>query len=289
MHGHLKDVLRDYGPVYNFWLFSFERYNGILGNQPNNNRSIEPQLLQHFINNNQAYSFDFLKEFEDNFNTVGMRDIHLLGSVSDTIDVPEAVVELPSRCKPGVFDAQQLEFVLALYLKLNPEIGHAVPNSTYLQYHSLTICGKVYGSSEKRDTHSPFIAMAHWDEGIYGPPPTTLPNATHPDSRFRPIKVHYYVKANFSKYVGTECHAEEILLLYVSWYFPHENQEFIGKPAQVWCQDFFERPGPHSFIPVDLVVCHSAHCVREIIANESVLVIVPLVEYIMMAEHQVST
>ena len=32
MHTHLVECIMDYGPVYAFWLFSFERYNGILGN-----------------------------------------------------------------------------------------------------------------------------------------------------------------------------------------------------------------------------------------------------------------
>ena len=49
MHCHLREVLLDYGPVYSYWLFSFVRYNGILGSQPTNNRSIEAQLMQRFI------------------------------------------------------------------------------------------------------------------------------------------------------------------------------------------------------------------------------------------------
>ena len=40
LHGHLKEVINDFGSVYEFWLFSFERYNGILGNQPHNNVSL---------------------------------------------------------------------------------------------------------------------------------------------------------------------------------------------------------------------------------------------------------
>ena len=44
MHGHLSECIKDYGPLHVFWLFSFERYNGLLGAQPNNNRSIEMQL-----------------------------------------------------------------------------------------------------------------------------------------------------------------------------------------------------------------------------------------------------
>lgn len=31
LHCHLVDCILDFGPVYSFWLFSFERYNGILG------------------------------------------------------------------------------------------------------------------------------------------------------------------------------------------------------------------------------------------------------------------
>ena len=32
MHCYLADCVRDFGPIYGFWLFSFERYNGLLEN-----------------------------------------------------------------------------------------------------------------------------------------------------------------------------------------------------------------------------------------------------------------
>ena len=38
LHCHLRKVLMDYGPVFGFWLFSFERYNGHLGSTYTNNR-----------------------------------------------------------------------------------------------------------------------------------------------------------------------------------------------------------------------------------------------------------
>ena len=34
--------------MHSFWLFPFERYNGILEGQPTNNRSIELQLMRRF-------------------------------------------------------------------------------------------------------------------------------------------------------------------------------------------------------------------------------------------------
>ena len=38
----------DFGPVYSFWCYSFERYNGILGGYQTNNRSISVQVMRKF-------------------------------------------------------------------------------------------------------------------------------------------------------------------------------------------------------------------------------------------------
>ena len=52
MHWHLAACLREFGPIHSFWLFPFERYNGILEDQPSNNRSIEMQLMRRFQSDN---------------------------------------------------------------------------------------------------------------------------------------------------------------------------------------------------------------------------------------------
>ena len=43
---HHVDCIRDYGPLYSFWCFSFERYNGILGSYHKNNHNIG-KLVQY--------------------------------------------------------------------------------------------------------------------------------------------------------------------------------------------------------------------------------------------------
>ena len=48
LHCHLKECIQDYGPPYAFWVYAFERCNGYLGQYPNNNKSIETQLMTHF-------------------------------------------------------------------------------------------------------------------------------------------------------------------------------------------------------------------------------------------------
>lgn len=57
LHSHLKDCMLDYGPVYAFWCFSFERLNGILGEYHNNNRNIEVQVMRHFQQGQQLCGF----------------------------------------------------------------------------------------------------------------------------------------------------------------------------------------------------------------------------------------
>ena len=50
LHLHYAQCLKDYGPCYGYWLFSFERYNGILGKYHTNRKSIEIQLMRTFLN-----------------------------------------------------------------------------------------------------------------------------------------------------------------------------------------------------------------------------------------------
>ena len=49
LHAHIRECVEDYGPVQSFWLFSYERFNGMLGKQPHNNKSIEVQVMRRFM------------------------------------------------------------------------------------------------------------------------------------------------------------------------------------------------------------------------------------------------
>ena len=49
MSCYLRECVEDYDPLTNFCLFAFKRFNVILGKLPNNNPSIERQMMRHFI------------------------------------------------------------------------------------------------------------------------------------------------------------------------------------------------------------------------------------------------
>jgi hypothetical protein len=59
LHLHLKECILDYGPLYAFWCFPFERYNGMLGNFPTNLRHIEPQLMKKCLMLQELHSHNF--------------------------------------------------------------------------------------------------------------------------------------------------------------------------------------------------------------------------------------
>lgn len=51
LHLHLKGTYLDFGPSHAFWCFPFERYNGILGSFPTNNKAVEIQYIRKFLTN----------------------------------------------------------------------------------------------------------------------------------------------------------------------------------------------------------------------------------------------
>ena len=49
LYGKVKQCVLNYGPVYGFWCFPFERFNGILGSFQKNWISPELQMFRKFL------------------------------------------------------------------------------------------------------------------------------------------------------------------------------------------------------------------------------------------------
>lgn len=62
LHLHLRECFYDYGPPHAFWCYAFERYNGMLGNFPNNQKNIEPQLMKKCLILQELHSKGFPSE-----------------------------------------------------------------------------------------------------------------------------------------------------------------------------------------------------------------------------------
>jgi len=62
MHCRLKECIFDVSPLYSFWCFSFERYNGILEKMQKSWNAPELQLIIHKFSNLQTLAADILPQ-----------------------------------------------------------------------------------------------------------------------------------------------------------------------------------------------------------------------------------
>ena len=275
MHGHLRDVIKDFGPIQEFWLYSFERFNGILGNQPSNNKNIEPQLMQRFLNDNMAQSFHYVtpEEFNDQFQPLldSVSTSKVTGSLLDRLESSNSM-QLPTKYVRGVLSCNEQDYLKQLYSKVVNTQSPVYVNSIYQKYQSITLNGREYRSSGNQAS-KPVVVQATWNEGLYGNPPTTLPSNTLVPSSHRPVNIHYFMQTFYTINNSTV----SVVYAYVSWFFPHPDRFVVGKPAELWCRSHYEVFGLHSFLPINHLVSRCAYGIKEL-NNEQLLVTVPLVE-----------
>ena len=105
LHGHIVECVKDYGPIYTFWLFSFERYNGILGNYPTNKRNTSEQLMRRFIREASSEMFQehFVKTLPMARNTSVLHQHQLLNTMTMCSDLQ--FVSFPSISKFKALDS----------------------------------------------------------------------------------------------------------------------------------------------------------------------------------------
>ena len=63
IHCYLPSSLKAFGPIHSFWLFPFERYNGIMEEQCGNIQSIEIQLMSLFQKDNLHLHLQEVKQW----------------------------------------------------------------------------------------------------------------------------------------------------------------------------------------------------------------------------------
>ncbi|OAD66790.1 hypothetical protein PHYBLDRAFT_70220 [Phycomyces blakesleeanus NRRL 1555(-)] len=107
LHLHLSEYINDFDPVYAFWLFSFEHYNGLLKNfETNQKGGFESTMMKQFLE--KAYIGSYIRAFStslDEFIITFLHNIsnsqpHLpLQSDSSAFNLPQFVEFSSNPCK----------------------------------------------------------------------------------------------------------------------------------------------------------------------------------------------
>ena len=68
LHGHLRDCILNYGPLSSFWVFAFERYNGVLESFVNNWMTPEQQMMTKFLSYQELIGSQSLCNIDEGFS-----------------------------------------------------------------------------------------------------------------------------------------------------------------------------------------------------------------------------
>lgn len=283
MHGHLTECIKDFGPLSSFWCFSFERFNGLLGDLPTNNRLIEAQIMQRFIHDNyhlQSLSYsptDISESSEVNamFKSVIVDhacSFHSLKYQSNATSRTESACTsgftyLPARkYTMSSFSLSEVEALLKVYSSLYETLSTVrvedVPQ-TYKKMLTLTINGEQFSSGQYVFAKSVF----EFHSGLREEAHTVF---TDPD--YRPARIDHFAVHSISLNDTIYVHCFAV----VTWPQRHPEVNYFGKPYQVWCKSLYENSLFNFAIPIENISC-ALLIADSVVQEENVLLVVPLI------------
>lgn len=242
---HLKECILNYGPLNHFWLFAFERFNGILGQLPNNNKSIEMQMMKRFLNETMAMKTSFPDEFREDFNDIFSFQETSVGSLgsdanlSGSTTVQCSNVSLPHSYIRCVLDISEMDELKEYFSTSYP--GDIEINSTYKQYSWVTVNGKTLGSYKSRSKNSSIVLADYNDE-------------------VRPGRINFFAVVSVL-FNGSLLNP---VLVCLSWFKHHEQKDACGKPVTIWEHNLFDSS---SFLFISAVKCRTVSLVDKLDDN----------------------
>ncbi|CAB4446178.1 unnamed protein product [Rhizophagus irregularis] len=253
---HIPDCCRDYGSIYSFWLFPYERLNGYIGSYPNSNRQIEPELMRIVLKNTlidyhlaYKWSSGLLKE-----SLSLIMPKKAVGSLAFTAERDELQHFLSMRHNTSTFSKIYelrrflCEWYSILYEKEQNEILGFM-DLVIDQHARLQIGAEIFGSMISGHQEKNVTILAKW-------------KASNDESvDIYPEDVQYYFEHTLRLPEGPRKH----LLAYVKWYksapssdirFKHRFIEPEISNTELWQAEYFQE-GCDSIIAVHRILCRA--------------------------------
>jgi len=289
---HIHDCCYDFGSVYAFWCFAFERFNGILGSYHTNKRCIEAQIMHKFLQQQQVYQLPIPAEYED-YVSILTSSNQAKGSLKIEGTDPNMIVKLNEnvlsefetlqnkyddayfsvedgmnlspKIHEDVLSSELAGYIKQLYAVLYPkyELEHFSYFYTYSK--SATFLGDAYECNPNRNS----VYVAFW--------PSTLELTITK----RICQINKFIKHQVTlKNIETNRLIKSVhIFCHVLWFKEHINKNWFGHSAFV-CKTETEKESFASFIPLQRLIARCAfgnfELQLETEEKETVLVAVPM-------------
>ena len=215
LHAHLKSCILDYGPVYSFWLFAFERMNGVLGSFQTNCHDISVQLMRRFLHIRIYATHNWPNEFRDEFSPFIKKFNYNKGSLSQA-SLSRLLNQSPEITSlPPVYES-----AFESHMKVN---AHSIisNNITIDSFTVLTLfekCGAVkVGRFVLGSVSSRFSTVSIVKVKTLG--------------KEKLAEVQYYAKCTITSQASKSLN---FWLAAVSFFPEHQCKHWYGRPTEVW-------------------------------------------------------
>ena len=264
LHGHLADCVRDFGPVYAFWLFSFERLNGVLGSYHTNNHSISVQVMRRFVDSQRYRCDSWPTEFKDEFYPLISKSFYADGSLSSSsfedcvssIECIQCVKAIPPVTE-FVLDKDTKDDLLRdlqqYYSALSVDVRHICLKARALKLGSFAL-----GSEQGKFKNSSSL----------------LVKTPHED-KFQAVIVNYYIQCKII--LSNQSSSELVWVAVVSKFESHPCYSWFGEPVQVWSRVIENN---QQYIPISMIKSRVVSSELQIdfgrfMGEQTVLIVVP--------------
>ena len=259
LHGHLANCIEDFGPVYSFWCFAYERMNGVLGAYHTNTHHISIQYMRRFLDSKSYAPVYWPSEFVDEYLPVLRHCSYHKGSLMQN--------NLEIEIRYGTFSPlppfQEETLSSSQMQELRPYFNQML-NEQSFRILMLCRCTKALKVGE-------FILAANGSKHSK----SYFVLAYRSAERIELAEILYFVECIV---ITAENKVSKMWTACIKWYVEHPCKARYGHPVEVWTTNC----SLGSFlIPVRHISSRVVHekCTRDFgrsLANDAVYVVVPL-------------
>lgn len=260
LHLHLSMCVRDFGPIYAFWLFAFERLNGVLGAFHMNSRDITLQLMRRFLRISENGIENWPKEYRNDLSPLIEKCIYSKGSLKH-ISFEEALADeknikpVPPMYEAGLTTEEKSSLVVLHQSETEQyiEVFTVFCKCRALKVGEFLLCSTRYSHAS--------LAMA----------------CTNPTSELTLVKILYFAQVSSMKEFENRKTTVTTWFAKVQTFEHHNCRVWFGLPTEVWTRV----EANECFIPLSYLKYRVAHVsdrvdFGRIIGTDSVFVVVPL-------------